>query len=129
ADIIEEYLRNPCKKQVKAKTKTANTETQKFNVIKGFRKIDALDRFLETEETDGVIIFVKTKTSTLAGADNLKALGYKVAAINCDMQQSQREYIVDQFRSAKSDILVDTDVVAMGIDLELISHVINYDMP
>ena len=129
ADIIEEYLRNPCKIQVKAKTKTANTVTQKFIVIKGFRKIDALDRLLETEETDGVIIFVKTKTSTIEVADNLKALGYKVTAINGDMQQSQREYIVDQFRSAKSDILVATDVVARGIDLERISHVINYDMP
>ncbi|AJI45701.1 DEAD/DEAH box helicase [Francisella tularensis subsp. novicida] len=129
ADIIEEYLRNPCKIQVKAKTKTANTVTQKFIVIKGFRKIDALDRLLETEETDGVIIFVKTKTSTIEVTDNLKALGYKVAAINGDMQQSQREYIVDQFRSAKSDILVATDVVARGIDLERISHVINYDMP
>ncbi|QEO56802.1 DEAD/DEAH box helicase [Francisella marina] len=129
ADIIQEYLRNPCKIQVKAKTKTANTVTQKFMVIKGFRKIDALDRLLEVEETDGVIIFVKTKTSTIEVADNLKALGYKVAAINGDMQQSQREYIVDQFRSSKSDILVATDVVARGIDLERISHVINYDMP
>lgn len=129
AEIIEEYLRNPCKIQVKAKTKTANTVTQKFVVIKGFRKIDALDRLLETEETDGVIIFVKTKTSTIEVADNLKALGYKVTAINGDMQQSQREYIVDQFRSAKSDILVATDVVARGIDLERIRHVINYDMP
>jgi len=129
ADIIQEYLRNPCKIQVKAKTKTANTVTQKFIVIKGFRKIDALDRLLEVEETDGVIIFVKTKTSTIEVADNLKALGYRVAAINGDMQQSQREYIVDQFRSAKSDVLVATDVVARGIDLERISHVINYDMP
>ncbi|WP_150468327.1 DEAD/DEAH box helicase [Francisella sp. SYW-9] len=129
ADIIQEYLRNPCKIQVKAKTKTANTVTQKFIVIKGFRKIDALDRLLEVEETDGVIIFVKTKTSTIEVADNLKTLGYKVAAINGDMQQSQREYIVDQFRSSKSDILVATDVVARGIDLERISHVINYDMP
>lgn len=76
-----------------------------------------------------MIIFVKTKTSTIEVADNLKALGYKVAAINGDMQQSQREYIVDQFRSSKSDILVATDVVARGIDLERISHVINYDMP
>ncbi|AJC48961.1 DEAD/DEAH box helicase [Allofrancisella guangzhouensis] len=129
ADIIKEYLRNPCKIQVKAKTKTANTITQKFIVVKGFRKIDALDRLLEIEETDGVVIFVKTKTSTIEVADNLKALGYKVAAINGDMQQSQREYIVEQFKSARSNILVATDVVARGIDLERISHVINYDMP
>ena len=129
SEIIKDYLRNPCKIQIKAKTKTANTVAQKFIVIKGFKKIDALDRLLETEETDGVIIFVKTKTSTIEVADNLKALGYKVAAINGDMQQSQREYIVDQFRNSKTDILVATDVVARGIDLPRISHVINYDMP
>lgn len=129
ADIIKEYLRNPCKIQVKAKTETANTITQKFIVIKGFKKIDALDRLLETEETDGVIIFVKTKTSTIEVADNLKALGYRVVAINGDMQQNQREYIIDQFKNGTSNILVATDVVARGIDLERISHVINYDMP
>ncbi|APC97168.1 DEAD/DEAH box helicase [Francisella frigiditurris] len=129
ANIIKEHLRNPCKIQVKSKTETANTITQKFIVIKGFKKIDALDRILETEETDGVIIFVKTKTSTIEVADNLKALGYKVAAINGDMQQNQREYIIEQFKNGNSSILVATDVVARGIDLERISHVINYDMP
>ncbi|GAB4222649.1 MAG: DEAD/DEAH box helicase [Francisella sp.] len=129
ADIIKNYLRNPCKIKVKAKTKTANTVTQKFIVIKGFSKIDALDRLLEVEETDGVIVFVKTKTGTIEVADKLKYLGYRVSAINGDMQQSQREYILDQFRRFKSDILVATDVVARGIDLERISHVINYDMP
>lgn len=129
ADIIKGYLRDPYKAQIKAKTKTANTVIQKFIVIKGFRRIDALDRLLEIEETDGVIVFVKTKTNTIEVADDLKARGYKVAAINGDMQQSQREYIVEQFKNAKSNILVATDVVARGIDLERISHVINYDMP
>ncbi|MGQ4002717.1 DEAD/DEAH box helicase [Francisellaceae bacterium CB299] len=129
AGIIKDYLRDPCKIQVKAKSKTAVGITQKYLVVKGFRKIDALDRLLEVEETDGVIIFVKTKTSTIEVADNLKGMGYKVAAINGDMQQSQREYIIDQFRTGKSDVLVATDVVARGIDLERISHVINYDLP
>ena len=129
AGIIKDYLRDPCKIQVKAKSKTAIGITQKYIVVKGFRKIDALDRLLEVEETDGVLIFVKTKTSTIEVADNLKAMGYKVAAINGDMQQSQREYIIDQFRTGKSNVLVATDVVARGIDLERISHVINYDLP
>ncbi|MFT4694354.1 MAG: ATP-dependent RNA helicase DeaD [Francisella sp.] len=129
AGIIKDYLRDPCKIQVKAKSKTAVGIEQKYIVVKGFRKIDALDRLLEVEETDGVLIFVKTKTSTIEVADNLKGMGYKVAAINGDMQQSQREYIIDQFRTGKSDVLVATDVVARGIDLERISHVINYDLP
>ena len=129
AGIIKDYLRDPCKIQVKAKSKTAVGITQKYLVVKGFKKIDALDRLLEVEETDGVLIFVKTKTSTIEVADNLKGMGYKVAAINGDMQQSQREYIIDQFRTSKSNVLVATDVVARGIDLERISHVINYDLP
>jgi ATP-dependent RNA helicase DeaD len=129
AHIIREYLRNPAKIQVKSKTKTVNTITQKFMVVKGFRKIDALDRLLETEDTDGVLVFTKTKTSTIEVADNLKGMGYKVAAINGDMQQSQREYILEQFKACKSNVIVATDVVARGIDLPRISHVINYDMP
>jgi ATP-dependent RNA helicase DeaD len=129
ADIIKDYLRDPCKIQVKAKSRSAVGITQKYIVVKGFRKIDTLDRLLEVEETDGVIIFVKTKTSTIEVADNLKGMGYKVAAINGDMQQSQREYIIDQFRTSKSNILVATDIVARGIDLERISHVVNYDLP
>ncbi len=129
AHIIREYLRNPAKIQVKNKTKTASTVTQKYMVVKGFRKIDALDRLLETEDTDGVLVFTKTKTSTIEVADNLKGMGYKVAAINGDMQQSQREYILEQFKAGKSNVIVATDVVARGIDLPRISHVINYDMP
>ena len=128
-EIIQEYLRNPCKVKIEAKTRTASTIAQKFMVIKGFKKLEALDRILETEETDGVMVFVKTKTSTIETADALKALGYKVVAINGDMQQSQREYIIDQFKTGRSNILVATDVVARGIDLDRISHVINYDLP
>ncbi|GGF98054.1 MULTISPECIES: DEAD/DEAH box helicase [Cysteiniphilum] len=128
-DIVNEYLREPCKVQIKTKAATAKTIHQRFLVVKGLSKLDALDRVLEVEDTDGVMVFVKTKTSTIEVADGLKARGHLAAAINGDMQQNQREYIIDQLKASKINILVATDVVARGLDVERISHVINYDLP
>ncbi|MDA0910208.1 MAG: DEAD/DEAH box helicase [Proteobacteria bacterium] len=128
-DIVNEYLREPCKVQIKTKAATAKTIHQRFLVVKGLSKLDALDRVLELEDTDGVMVFVKTKTSTIEVADGLKARGHLAAAINGDMQQNQREYIIDQLKASKINILVATDVVARGLDVERISHVINYDLP
>ena len=127
--IVNEYLREPCKVQIKTKTATAKTVHQRFLIVKGLPKLDALDRVLELENTEGVMVFVKTKTSTIEVADGLKARGHLVSAINGDMQQNQREYIIDQLKTAKTNILVATDVVARGLDVERISHVINYDLP
>ena len=128
-NIVNDYLREPCKVQIKTKTATAATIEQKYLVIKGFNKNEALDRILEIEDTDGVMIFVRTKSATIEVADALKFCGHKAAAINGDMQQNQREYIIDQLRKSKIDILVATDVVARGLDVERISHVVNYDLP
>ena len=128
-NIVNTYLRDPAKIQIKTNTATAQTIHQRFFVVKGLSKIDALDRILEGEEADGVMVFVKTKSSTIEVADGLKARGHAAVAINGDMQQSQRENIIDQLKSAKVNILVATDVVARGLDVERISHVINYDLP
>lgn len=128
-NIVKRYLRNPQRVQIKAKTATAKTIHQRFLVVRGLSKLDALDRILETEEIDGVIVFVKTKNSTTELADGLKKRGHLATAINGDMQQNQREYIIEQLKSFKFSILVATDVVARGLDVERISHVINYDLP
>ena len=128
-NIVNTYLRNPAKIQIKTKAATAKTIHQRFFVVKGLSKIDALDRILEGEETDGIIVFVKTKSSTTEVADGLKSRGHSAAAINGDMQQNQREHIIDRLKLAKINILVATDVVARGLDVERISHVINYDLP
>ncbi|MFZ9034707.1 MAG: DEAD/DEAH box helicase [Francisellaceae bacterium] len=128
-NIVNDYLREPCKVQIKAKTATAKTITQRFLVVKGLSKIEALDRILEVEDSDGVIVFVKTKASTVDVADGLRNFGHAAVAINGDMQQNQREHIIDQFKAGKTDILVATDVVARGLDVERVSHVINFDLP
>ena len=95
----------------------------------GPHKLDALTRILEAEEFDGVIAFVRTKMATEDLADKLKARGFRAAAINGDIPQQQRERTVENLRDGKIDILVATDVAARGLDVERISHVVNYDIP
>jgi ATP-dependent RNA helicase DeaD len=98
-------------------------------MVSGAHKLDALTRIMEAETTDGVIIFVRTRISTVELADKLQARGYTAVALNGDLQQKQRERTIAQLKSGKLDILVATDVAARGLDVERISHVINYDIP
>ncbi|BBN60584.1 DEAD/DEAH box helicase [Hydrogenovibrio marinus] len=127
--IANTYLNNPSEVIIKQKTSTASTIDQKYWLVSGLHKLDALTRILEAEEFDGIIIFVRTKTATVELAEKLEARGYAAAALNGDIAQNQRERIVDQLKAGKLDILIATDVVARGLDVERISHVINYDIP
>ncbi|OUS25550.1 ATP-dependent RNA helicase [Gammaproteobacteria bacterium 45_16_T64] len=127
--IATKYLNNPEQVTIKNVTATAPTITQRYWVVSGTHKLDALTRMLEFETFDGMIIFVRTKNSTVELAEKLEARGYASAALNGDIPQAQRERTVDRLKSKKLDILVATDVVARGLDVERISHVINYDVP
>ncbi len=98
-------------------------------MVTGTNKLDALTRILEVEEFDGIIIFVRTKTSSVELADRLEARGHSAAAINGDMTQKLREATIAKLKNNRLDILVATDVAARGIDVARISHVINYDIP
>src|SRR5690606_11401552 len=98
-------------------------------MIAGEHKLDALTRILEVEEFDGMIIFVRTRLATAELADKLAARGYATAALNGDIAQKQREATVSKLKSGALDILVATDVAARGLDVERVSHVINYDIP
>ena len=91
--------------------------------------MDTLTRLLEIEEFDGMIVFVRTKTATVDLSEKLEARGFATAALNGDIAQNQRERTIKQLKSGKLDILVATDVAARGLDVERISHVINYDIP
>jgi len=93
------------------------------------RKFEALHRILETEPTDGTIIFVKTRVATVELAESLQELGYSAVAINGEIAQSQRERCIEQLKQGAFDILVATDVAARGLDVQRITHVINYDLP
>ena len=127
--IAQQHLNKPQEIRIKTKTSTAETIRQRYWMVSGLHKLDALTRILEAETFEGVIIFVRTKISTTELAEKLQARGYAAAALNGDIQQKQRERTVEQLKRGKLDILIATDVAARGLDVERISHVINYDVP
>lgn len=127
--IARQHLREPKEIAIKAKTATAETIRQRYWLVGGLHKLDALTRILEVEDFDGIIIFVRTKIATQELAERLEARGYGAAALNGDMAQKLREQIVERFRQGGLDILVATDVAARGLDVERVSLVINYDIP
>ena len=127
--IAEKYLHDPEQITIKVKTTTAETIRQRFWMVSGVHKLDALTRILEGEPFEAIIIFVRTKTATLELAEKLEARGYAASALNGDIAQNQRERTVNRLKKGQLDILVATDVAARGLDVERVSHVINYDIP
>ncbi|CAI9405820.1 DEAD/DEAH box helicase [Nocardioides sp. T2.26MG-1] len=127
--ISKKYLKDPAEITVKNKTTTSANTTQRYLMVSYPQKVDALTRILEVENFEGMIVFVRTKNETETLAEKLRARGFSAMAINGDVQQTQRERTVNQLKSGKLDILVATDVAARGLDVERISHVVNYDIP
>ncbi|WP_306360694.1 DEAD/DEAH box helicase [Nocardia sp. CC227C] len=127
--ISKQYLHDPVEITVKAKTATNTNIGQRWVQVSYQRKLDALTRILEVEPFEAMIIFVRTKQATEELAEKLRARGYSAAAINGDIVQAQRERTIGQLKSGALDILVATDVAARGLDVERISHVVNYDIP
>ncbi|MES9992630.1 MAG: DEAD/DEAH box helicase [Candidatus Thiodiazotropha sp.] len=127
--IARRHLNKPREIAIKTRTATADTIRQRYWLVNGLHKLDALTRILEVEPFDAIIIFVRTKTATAELAERLEARGYAAAALNGDMVQKQREQMVDRLKRGSLDILVATDVAARGLDVERISHVINFDIP
>jgi ATP-dependent RNA helicase DeaD len=127
--IARKHLHNPQEISIKAKTATAETIRQRYWQVSGFHKLDALTRILEVEQFDAILMFVRTKTATSELAEKLEARGYRAAAMNGDMAQAHREQTVERLKRGTLDILVATDVAARGLDVDRISHVVNYDIP
>ncbi len=127
--IAQRHLRNPERITVEQKAATADTIRQRYWLVSGVHKLDALTRILEAEDFDAMIVFVRTKLATQDLADKLEARGHAAAALNGDIAQQQRERIIEQLKQGKLDILVATDVAARGLDVDRISHVVNYDIP
>lgn len=127
--ITAKYLHDPVEVTVKAKTQTAENIAQRYVQVSGHRKMDALTRLLEVEDGDAMIVFVRTKQATEEVAEKLRARGFAASAINGDIAQAVRERTIAQLKDGSVDILVATDVAARGLDVERISHVLNYDIP
>jgi ATP-dependent RNA helicase DeaD len=127
--IAQRYLTDAAEITVKTRTVTAANTRQRYLQVANAQKMDALTRILEVEPFEAMIIFVRTKQATEDLAERLRARGFSAAAINGDLVQAQRERTIAQLRSGALDILVATDVAARGLDVERISHVLNYDIP
>ncbi len=127
--IAQKHLKDPVEITIKAATTTAANIRQRYWFVSGLHKLDAMTRILEAEPFDAMIIFARTKQATEELAEKLSARGLAAAAINGDIAQPQRERVIQQLKDGKLDILVATDVAARGLDVERISHVLNYDIP
>ncbi len=127
--IAQQYLHEPEHVTIKVTSASAEFIRQRYWLVSGVHKLDALTRILEAETFDGMIIFVRTKTATVELAEKLEARGYSAAAINGDMSQALRERAIAHLKNGKLDILIATDVAARGLDVDRITHVVNYDIP
>jgi ATP-dependent RNA helicase DeaD len=127
--IAQTYLKDPVEVAIKSATSTARNIRQRYWMVSGTNKLDAVTRILEAEPFDGMIVFTRTKIATEELAEKLQARGFAAAAINGDIAQAQRERTIAQLKDGKVDILVATDVAARGLDVDRISHVLNYDVP
>lgn len=127
--ITEKYLVDEVVVKIESKTETATTIEQYHLGVNQKQKSMALHRILEIEDRDATIIFVNTKAATEELAESLNRRGYRAAALNGDLQQKQRERVIDQVKTGGIDIILATDVAARGLDVERMSHVINYDLP
>ena len=127
--IADQHLHDPYKIVVRKKQLTADSVEQRCVFIENKQKVELLARLLEVDECDGVIVFTKTKDQTISVSEHLTARGFKAAALNGDLPQARRERTVDQLKAGKINILVATDVAARGLDVQRVSHVINFDLP
>src|ERR1700685_2530244 len=127
--IAQKHLHTPVEVTIKSKTSTAANIRQRYWMVSGMHKLDALTRILEAEDFDGMLVFTRTKQSTVELAEKLEARGFAAAPLNGDIPQPQRERTVARLKSGQIDILVATDVAARGLDVERIGHVVNYDVP
>ena len=127
--ISQKYLSSPAEVTIRQKGDDSSRIRQRYLTVHGPQKLAALERVLEAEGSEGVIIFARTKAITLTVAESLEAHGYDVAVLNGDVPQAQRERTIERLRSGKVNVLVATDVAARGLDVERIGLVINYDIP
>ncbi len=127
--VAQRHLKDPREAKIESKTATVEAISQRYWLGSGAHKLDALTRILEVEDFDGMLIFVRTKLATEELAEKLEARGYAAAALNGDMTQLLREKVVERLKKKTLDIVVATDVAARGLDVDRISHVVNYDIP
>ena len=129
AALAKKFLRNPAHVTVKAKKRTVETTNQTYYEVPPGKKLDALSRILDMETPGPTIVFCRTRKDTEEVAEALRVRGYGAEALNGDMAQPERDRVMRRFREGQADLLVATDVAARGLDIESVTHVVNYDIP
>jgi ATP-dependent RNA helicase DeaD len=127
--IAHTHMREPAQITIQSRAGTTPKIRQRYWLVSGLHKLDALTRVLEAERFEAMLIFVRTKLATTELAERLEARGFNVAALHGDIPQQQRERTIARLKAGQVDIIVATDVAARGLDVERISHVVNYDIP
>ncbi len=127
--IAHTHMHDPAQITIQNRASTTPKIRQRYWLVSGLHKLDALTRVLEAEPFEGMIVFVRTKLETTELAERLEARGFNVAALHGDIPQQQRERTIARLKAGQVDIVVATDVAARGLDVERISHVVNYDIP
>ena len=127
--VARRHLRDPVSIHITQATATVSKISQRYWPVSGIHKLDALTRILEVEDFEAMLIFVRTKVETVELAEKLEARGFSASPLNGDMNQALRERTIERLRSGALDIVIATDVAARGLDVERVSHVVNYDIP
>ena len=127
--LAHTHMREPAQITIQNKASTTPKIRQRYWLVSGVHKLDALTRVLEAERFEAMLVFVRTKLETTELAERLEARGFNVAALHGDIPQQQRERTIARLKAGQVDIVVATDVAARGLDVERISHVVNYDIP
>lgn len=129
--IADRHLVEPANVEIRLKARTVPLIDQHYIQVPEQQKLNALTHLLETEGSSGeaTLIFARTKVRVADIAEKLEARGYAAEAMHGDMNQSQRENVVRRIKTGELEIVVATDVAARGLDVERISHVINFDIP
>jgi ATP-dependent RNA helicase DeaD len=127
--VARRYLKDPVEVILQTRTQSVATLTQRYWPVVGVHKLDALTRILEVEDFAAMLVFVRTKIATTELAEKLEARGFACSPLNGDMNQALRERTIERLRRGQLDIVIATDVAARGLDVERISHVVNYDIP
>lgn len=127
--LTSKFLRNPETVEIIAKQRTLETTNQTYYEVPPGKKQEALSRVLDMETPGSTIVFCRTRQETAELSESLQLQGYNAEPIHGDMNQAERERVLKRFRDGLAELLVATDVAARGLDIENVTHVINYDVP